>query len=248
MVGRGLSLRRVHFDVGERRLLRGAEPVRLSPKAHEVLAALVRQQGRLVTKDELLARVWPDAFVEEAILTVHISALRKALGKDKGAQGYIETVSRLGYRFVTPVNNDSLDEDKARATRGSRPVELYELVGRGRSHLLSASYFEMADAVSCFRAAVEIDRTYALAYAGLAQALCAHAGTRAIPQLEAYSEAKTSAFRALAMDSECADAQVGTRRGPFPERVGLAWPLSGACAGRSTSTRITARRSSSTGA
>src|SRR5215467_16127989 len=87
------------LDVGERRLLRGAEVVRLSPKAHDVLVELVRREGRLITKDELLSRVWPEAFVEEGILTVHISALRKALGDDKQVHGYIETVSRSGYRF-----------------------------------------------------------------------------------------------------------------------------------------------------
>src|SRR5215467_11163648 len=94
------------LDVGERRLLRGAEVVRLSPKAHDVLVELVRQEGRLMTKEQLLSRIWPKAFVEEGILTVHISALRKALGDDKGAQGYIETVSRLGYRFTARVTTD----------------------------------------------------------------------------------------------------------------------------------------------
>ena len=66
------------LDVQERRLLRGAEAVRLPPKAHDVLVALVRQSGRLVTKDELLAQVWPESVVEEGILNVHVPALRKA--------------------------------------------------------------------------------------------------------------------------------------------------------------------------
>ncbi len=196
------------LDVGERRLMRGTEPVRLSPKAHDVLAELVRQQGRLVTKDELLERVWPEAFVEEGILTVHISALRKALGNDKGAQGYIETVSRLGYRFIARVTTDAAAAGRALLRAASRPLELYELVGRGRAHLLSASYFELNDAVSSFRAAVEIDPTYAAAHAGLALAKCAQADMRAAPHLDAYAEAKVAALRALAMDSESADAQV----------------------------------------
>ena len=194
------------LDVAERRLLRGTETVRLSPKAHDVLVELVRQEGRLVTKDELLKRVWPEAFVEEGILTVHISALRKALSDEKGTQGYIETVSRLGYRFIARVNTDADDKQLLRAA--SRPLELYELVGRGRAHLLSASYFELTDAVSSFCAAIEIDPTYAPAHAGLALARCAQAGMRAVPHLEAYAEAKTSALRALAMESDCADAQV----------------------------------------
>ena len=90
----------------------------------------------------------------------------------------------------------------------SRPIELYEFVGRGRSHLLSGSYFEVADAVSSFLSAVEIDSTYAPAHAGLAMAKCAQACLRTVPHRDAYAAAKASALRALAMDNQCADAQV----------------------------------------
>ena len=75
------------LDVRERRLLRGTETVRLSPKAYDVLVALVRQRGGLVTKDELLKRLWPDSFVEEGSLNVYVSALRKALGEDARRPG-----------------------------------------------------------------------------------------------------------------------------------------------------------------
>src|SRR4029077_3165163 len=88
------------------------------------------------------------------------------------------------------------------------PAELYELVGRGRSHLLSGSYFELPAAVDAFRSAIEIDPTYAPAQAGLARARCVQAVFRAVPHQEAFAEAKGSALRALAMDSDCADAQV----------------------------------------
>jgi len=196
------------LDVGERRLLRDNESVRLSPKAHDVLVTLVREHGRLVTKDELLARVWPESFVEEGILTVHISALRKALGDDKPVHVYIETVSRLGYRFIAPLMDDSIETANAAMHAISRPIELYEHVERGRSHLMSASYFELPAAVASFRAAVEIDPTYAPAHAGLAMAQCAQAGLRVVPHLDAYAEAKASALHALAMDNQCADAQV----------------------------------------
>ena len=194
------------LDVGEHRLLRGAEVVHLSPKAHDVLVELVRREGRLMTKDELLSRVWPGAFVEEGFLTVHISALRKALGDEKGTRGHIETVPRLGYRFMSRVTTDERHEELLPAA--IRPLEVYEYAGRGRAHLLSASYFELTDAVSSFRAALEIDPAYAPAHACLALAKCAQAAMRAVPHLEAYAEAKASALRALAMDGNCADAQV----------------------------------------
>jgi len=102
-----------------------------------------------------------------------------------------------------------------------RPVELYELVGRGRTHLLSGSYFELPNAVDAFRAAVEIDSAYAPAHAGLARVRCAQAALRAVPHQEAFAEAKASALRALAMDSTSADAQVALRHRPVSQRVGL---------------------------
>jgi serine/threonine protein kinase len=100
------------------------------------------------------------------------------------------------------IGNDPTSRDAA------RPLEAYELVGRGRAHLLSGSFFELPQAVSTFQAASELDPTYAAAHAGLALALCAQAISRAVPQREAFAEAKAAALRALAMDDECADAQV----------------------------------------
>jgi len=196
------------LDVRERRLLRGAEVVRVSPKAYDVLVALVQQRGRLVTKDELLKRIWPESFVEEGGLTVHMSALRKALGEDAHRPIYIETVAGSGYRFIAAVRFDSEDEKPFASSAVARPVELYELVGRGRSHLLSGSVFELPGAADAFRSAIEIDPTYAPAHAGLARARCVQAVFRAVPHQEAFAEAKASALRALAMDSASADAQV----------------------------------------
>jgi DNA-binding winged helix-turn-helix (wHTH) protein len=179
-------------DVGERQLLRGASVIRLSPKAFDVLVVLVRQPRHLVTKEELLARIWPESFVEEGILTVHVSALRKALGDDTRPPAYIETVARSGYRFVASVTRDAVDDERGRLSAMARPVELYQFVGRGRSHLLSGSYFELPAAVEAFRAAVEIDPTYAPAHAGLARARCAQATLRAVPHQEAFAQAKAN--------------------------------------------------------
>jgi len=64
--------------------------------------ALVERAGEVVTKEELLQRVWPDTFVEEANLSVNVSALRKALGTREGDHAYIQTIPRRGYRFVVP--------------------------------------------------------------------------------------------------------------------------------------------------
>ena len=69
-----------------------------------MLVALVQQRGHLVTKDELLTRLWPGTFVEEGSLNVCVSALRKALGEDARRPTYIETVARSGYRFIAAVD------------------------------------------------------------------------------------------------------------------------------------------------
>ncbi len=343
------------LDASERRLSKGGQAVPLEPKAHDVLVALLRRAGRLVTKRELLDLVWPESFVEEGILAVHISTLRKALGDGVRGRRHIETVARSGYRFIGVVRptatqadapaqgwsvavlpaqpfsaeilsgrdratgltladalidrlgrfpqivvrptravfryanaeenpaavgrflrvdavlaatfartadrvrvsarlirshdgadlwSSGFDEpasdiiaiadavarsvavymglegglkeglngrwsgEKRNRTRPPFPPEVYELFGRGRSHLLRASMFEVPKAIEAFRAATELEPAYAAAHAGLALAHCAQAGLRVAPPAEAYGEAKAAALRALAMDDSCADAQV----------------------------------------
>ena len=93
----------VTLDVGEHRIQRGGHDVPLSPKAWDVLLHLVRRAGHLVTKQELLDAVWPSAFVEEGIVAVHVSGVRKALGEQRDSIKYIETVAKSGYRFVAPL-------------------------------------------------------------------------------------------------------------------------------------------------
>ena len=329
-------------------LWRLKQTIPLEPKAHDVLVALLRSAGRLVSKRNLLELVWPESFVEEGILAVHISTLRKALGDEAAGQRYIETVSRSGYRLVATVRQlkeedaappakplsvavlparplagrvfsepdrstglaiadalidrlgrlqqiivrptravyayaNSADDPAAigrslradavidshflgtadrvrisvrlirsqdgaslwsgkfeetpadaitianvvaesvaaqlgtglkegetpdRALRPATNPKVYELVGRGRFNLLSASMFEAPKAVEAFQAAIELDATYAPAHAGLALACCTRAALRLAPPAEAYNAARTAALLALALDDSYADAQV----------------------------------------
>jgi DNA-binding winged helix-turn-helix (wHTH) protein/TolB-like protein/Tfp pilus assembly protein PilF len=87
----------------ERLLLCAGEPVPLTGKAFDLLVALVRRSGHLVTKDELLEEVWPGTFVQETNLTVNISGLRKALARGGNGTGIIQTVPGRGYRLIAPV-------------------------------------------------------------------------------------------------------------------------------------------------
>ena len=91
------------IDVGERTLRRDGEPVALTPKAFDVLVALLEKPGRLISKEELLQKVWPDAFVEESNLAYNVFALRKALGDTAENSRYIETIPKKGYRFKASV-------------------------------------------------------------------------------------------------------------------------------------------------
>jgi len=91
------------FDSEKRVLVRDGKPVPVAPKTAEILLVLVEHAGHLVDKDDLMKRVWPDAFVEEGNLNKNVSVLRKVLGEWEGGQEYIETVPKRGYRFVAPV-------------------------------------------------------------------------------------------------------------------------------------------------
>ena len=198
------------LDVSERRLCRAGTVVLLQPKTHDLLVALLRHAGTLVTKPELLDLVWPDAAVEEGILSVHVSALRKALTAGNGAD-CIETVPRAGYRFIAVVRRrEDTVPMSLRWPVGVLPAQpgVSELIGRGRSHLFAASRAEVPKAVDAFRAAIELDPHYAAAHAGLALACCARAELRLALPADAYSDARDAALRALAMDSANADAQV----------------------------------------
>jgi DNA-binding winged helix-turn-helix (wHTH) protein/Tol biopolymer transport system component len=106
-----MSAQKKHFyafgpyrlDSQKRVLVRNGTPVSLAPKAAETLLLLVKNAGHLVEKDELMAQVWPDAFVEEGNLNRNIFVLRQLLGEwDRGGE-YIETIPKRGYRFVAPV-------------------------------------------------------------------------------------------------------------------------------------------------
>jgi TolB-like protein/DNA-binding winged helix-turn-helix (wHTH) protein/Tfp pilus assembly protein PilF len=91
------------LDVGERLLRRDGESLALTPKAFDTLLVLMENHGRLVGKDDLMKRLWPESFVEESNVAQQIFTLRKALGDDKTGSQYIETVPKRGYRFCAPV-------------------------------------------------------------------------------------------------------------------------------------------------
>jgi DNA-binding winged helix-turn-helix (wHTH) protein/tetratricopeptide (TPR) repeat protein len=91
-------------DLLRRRLLRDGDPVALTPKAFSILRILIENRGEVVDKEELIRRVWGDAFVTEANLTQNVSSLRKALGERANDHRFVVTVPGRGYSFVAEVS------------------------------------------------------------------------------------------------------------------------------------------------
>lgn len=121
-----------------RLLLRGDKTLPLGGRALDILIALVDRAGEVLSRRDLMSRVWPDVVVEEANLRVHLSALRKALGDGRGGVRYITNVPGRGYCFVAPVERSRLErearpepEPSPRASRGL-PPQLERMVGRER--------------------------------------------------------------------------------------------------------------------
>jgi TolB-like protein/Tfp pilus assembly protein PilF len=100
MDGDQRSFGRFCLDLSRRRLLRDEKPVRLGGRALDILCVLASAEGKVVSKDELMGRVWPGVVVEENNLHVHIWALRKALYEEENQQSYLVTVPSRGYRLV----------------------------------------------------------------------------------------------------------------------------------------------------
>src|SRR5271155_3539310 len=90
---------------GQRLLLEGDQRVDIGARALSILIDLIDHAGEVVSKNELLSRVWPDTFVEEGNLRVHISGLRHALRDGQSGSRYVVNVPGRGYSFVAPVQS-----------------------------------------------------------------------------------------------------------------------------------------------
>lgn len=99
------------LDPDDRQLKRGAEPVELNGRYFDALALLVREKGRLVSKDRFLEEVWRGVPVTDEALTQCIRTLRRQLGDDAARPRFIETVPKHGYRFIASVESTSASAD-----------------------------------------------------------------------------------------------------------------------------------------
>jgi predicted ATPase/DNA-binding winged helix-turn-helix (wHTH) protein len=129
------------LNPGRRALLRDGKPLRLGSRALDLRIALVENGKDLISKEDLLKRVWPDTFIEEANLRVHVAALRKLLGNEGSGDQYIGTVAGRGYCFVAPVVR--IDEPAGDTVSGSAaspapqarhlPASITRVIGRSNA-------------------------------------------------------------------------------------------------------------------
>lgn len=141
-------------DSGQFLLARNGHSTAITPTVFRILIGLLERAGEVVPKDDLMKLVWPDSFVEESNLNRNISTLRKALDEKPSDHKYIETIPKMGYRFVTPVKTIDYQAPTGTGSRTpggtrqnivGRQAELqqlrhaYELAEKGHGGLVSIS-------------------------------------------------------------------------------------------------------------
>lgn len=220
----------LRLDSVEEVLLRRGKPIHLTLKAYAVLRVLVENSGHVVTKDELMRQVWPNAFVEEANLAQAISVLRKALGESHQRHQnhkYIGTIARRGYRFDATVKvhdetsgtrqltakSSEVAESSKRYTSDSRRLAKRYTEGDATHHLyLRGRYYwgkytidGLKKGIEQFRQAIKLDPNFALAQVGLADCYYRLSNVHLHPRL-AMPKAKRAVLEALKLDETMAEA------------------------------------------
>jgi DNA-binding winged helix-turn-helix (wHTH) protein len=132
------------LDPADRQLRRGGAPVELNGRYFDALALLVREAGRLVTKDRFMDEVWRGVPVTDEALTQCIRTLRRQLGDEAAAPRFIETVPKHGYRFIAPVEGraarPAVNDDWARFVR----LGLSGTAGGGIAGMLGGLFYGFA--------------------------------------------------------------------------------------------------------
>src|SRR5580693_7502168 len=118
----------------QRLVLERDKPVRLGSRAFDIVAALVERAGEVVGKEQLIARAWPQTFVEESNLKIQMSALRRALGDGQAGNRYVITVPGRGYNLVVPVRREetlrAASAPSAPTTPHNLPFAVTRMIGR----------------------------------------------------------------------------------------------------------------------
>ncbi|MEA2781882.1 MAG: hypothetical protein QOK29_3426, partial [Rhodospirillaceae bacterium] len=146
-----ISFGRFRILPDRRELLADGRSIKLGSRAFDLLMVLIEARGELVTKDEILSRVWPGTLVGENNLHIQMSALRKALGEDRG---FIQTQSGRGYRFVAEITKGGVEQERGNASLApmsdariatNLPAPISDLLGR------DAEFSDVTDLIAAHR-------------------------------------------------------------------------------------------------
>ncbi len=176
--GRSLTLHGVH--------------VPLRPKTLELLECFLERAGRVVTKGDLIADLWPDGEVTEQNLAQQVFLLRSALSEHSPAEAFIVTVPGRGYRFVAPVD--------VRPARDVPHTDLQRLYLRGRYHWEKRTRRGLSEAQACFERAIALDSSFAPAHSGLASTYMLRGEFLHELSDRAFPAARRQALRSLELD------------------------------------------------
>ncbi len=133
--------------------MRDGQPIAITPKAFDILLALVQSGGRVMTKEEMMSAAWPDCFVEEGNLAQNIFLLRRILGERKNEHKFIITIPGVGYRFAPYVMGAVADVTRHNLKHFQLSVQLVlteagSVVWAEEFDAEFASLFELRDALS----------------------------------------------------------------------------------------------------
>jgi DNA-binding winged helix-turn-helix (wHTH) protein/Flp pilus assembly protein TadD len=202
-------------------LRRSGERVHLEPRVFEVLAYLLDHRDRVVSKDELLARLWPGQSVSESALTRAVRDVRRALGDTGTRERWIQTVHGRGYRFAGQVSADAsrlggagttrdeaTSDERRRGGGQTHDLRAYQLYVQGRFTFGRYTAEGIRKAIHYFEQAIGIDPGFAMAHVGLARAYAelANEGVGPLWPETAFARAAEAVARALALDPELGEA------------------------------------------
>jgi len=193
------------FEAEHLMLYHRGEAIPLAPKAAETLLALIERRGKIVSKEELIDSIWPDAFVEESNLFLYLSILRKTLGTHKDGRSYLETLRRRGYRFNGDVRLPETKNKRLASAKSSEATRLY-LLGRYHAHKLTDH--DYAKAIEYFEEAISEDPFHTLPHAGITISSLLNVLANDASPSDRMPRAKIAALRAVELDPECSEAHI----------------------------------------
>lgn len=201
-------------DVRNRQLWNGTALVKLQEKPFQILEVLLERPGELITREELVRRLWPDLNVNfDRSLNTAVNVLRAALGDSSRTCLFIETRSGLGYRFVAEVEQVSghtfgQTSNPHAVLNGLHPADrsAHEDYLKGRHFCERMSEDDLRKSAAHFQSAIDQDPTYAPAYAGLADSYTLFAFMGMLGPVPAGRRAKDLAARSLELDPTLPDA------------------------------------------